>query len=62
MSTVLQDSKDTLDGVGRPRRIDRRVIELEQRNSVAETIKDLWNDEVVSGVGWLYRVLGYETK
>lgn len=62
ISEYLQDSKETLDSIGKPRKMDRRVIEYQSRNSVSETMKDLWNSEVTRSVSWLYSTLGYEKK
>ncbi|CAN6639248.1 hypothetical protein TRVA0_017S01684 [Trichomonascus vanleenenianus] len=58
----LHESSETIENLGKPKPFDPRVIEFSRRDSISETMKDLWNDEITTSVGWVYRKLGYESE
>lgn len=52
----LQQSREILDNYGKPRPFIPRKIEIETRDNVTETMKDLWNHEIIRGVNWVYGI------
>lgn len=52
----LQQSRELLDNYGKPTPFVPRRIELETRNDINETMRDLWNHEIIRGVNWVYGI------
>lgn len=54
VSVVLTDSKDILDNRGKKVLPPPRKLEYDTRDDVAETFKDLWNEEIIKGANKVY--------
>lgn len=52
----LKQSREVLDNYGKPNPFVPRKIEVETRDDIKETMKDLWNHEIVRGVNWFYNI------
>ncbi|ODQ65316.1 hypothetical protein NADFUDRAFT_42598 [Nadsonia fulvescens var. elongata DSM 6958] len=52
----LESVKERLDQEQVPKTNVVDVIQFEHRTGVSETMKDLWNEEIIKGVNWLYNV------
>jgi altered-inheritance-of-mitochondria protein 5 len=54
ISKSLQVSKEVLDNRGKPKPRMSKTIEYETRDNVAETMKDLWDHEIVRAANWIF--------
>ena len=56
ISTSLEESRIIIDERHTPKPPLRRTIDYTNRPSWIETAKDIWNDEIITGVNWLYSI------
>lgn len=56
ISTELQAAQSTIDNHGKTKVQPLGTIEYESRSSLKETMKDVWNDEIIKGVNWFYSI------
>ncbi|KAF5097709.1 hypothetical protein D0Z00_002310 [Geotrichum galactomycetum] len=56
ISGELKASQSILDNHGKIKIEPLQPIEYEARLSLKETMKDVWNDEIIKGVNWFYGI------
>ncbi|ODQ83052.1 hypothetical protein BABINDRAFT_57276 [Babjeviella inositovora NRRL Y-12698] len=56
ISQSLRESKTLIDERNKPVESASKSLEFSYRPSVWETVADIWNDEVIRGVNWVYSV------
>lgn len=56
ISSELQSAQSTLDNHGKTKVLPLESIHYEKRLNLKETMKDVWNDEIIKGVNWFYGI------
>lgn len=56
ISNELKSAQLTLDNHGKIKILPLETIEYETRVNLNETMKDVWNDEIIKGVNWFYGI------
>lgn len=56
ISSELRSAQSTIDNHGKIKVHPLETIEYETRLNLKETMKDVWNDEIIKGVNWFYGI------
>lgn len=56
VSTELKEAQSVIDNHGKTSVQVLQPLEYETRVNLTETMKDVWNDEIIKGVNWVYGI------